>query len=70
MSQLAWYRHQGEHKLIRFNLNTDHPCEAEIELAIRIDQRTKGVEEPTMAIEFLLVLLLEAEEDLDGTGCL
>lgn len=34
---------------------------------IRVDERAEGVEEPSMGVQFLLVLLLEAEDDLDWT---
>jgi hypothetical protein len=33
-------------------------------LTIRLNKRTKGVEEPPMTVELLLVLLLQAENDL------
>lgn len=31
---------------------------------VRLDERAKSVEEPTMTVEFFLVLLLQAEYDL------
>lgn len=34
------------------------------ELTIGLDKRTKGIEEPPMTVELLLVLLLQAENDL------
>lgn len=34
-------------------------------LAIRLDERAERIEEPAMTVEFLLVLLLETENDLD-----
>ena len=33
---------------------------------VRLDQRAKRVEEPSVTIELLLVLLLQAEDDLYG----
>ena len=39
----------------------------ERERTIGLDEGAKGVEEPAMAVELLLVLLLEAKEDLNGT---
>jgi hypothetical protein len=44
-------------------------CSSEIcELGptIRLDKRAECVEEPAMAVQFLLVLFLEAEDDLEA----
>lgn len=41
-------------------------CDPQTDLTIRLDERAKRVEEPPMTVELLLVLLLEAENDLDG----
>jgi hypothetical protein len=35
---------------------------------MRLDQRAKRIEEPSVTVQLLLVLLLEAEQDLDRTG--
>lgn len=35
---------------------------------IGLDEWAKGIEEPSMAVQLLLVLLLEAENDLDWTS--
>jgi hypothetical protein len=35
---------------------------------IGLDKRSKCVEEPSVTVEFFLVLLFQAEDDLDGTG--
>jgi hypothetical protein len=37
---------------------------------IRIQKRGKGIEEPPMAIEFLGILLLQTEKDLDRNHAL
>jgi hypothetical protein len=39
-------------------------------LTVWLDKRAKSVEKPAMTIQLLLVLLLEAEDDLHGTGSL
>ncbi len=39
-------------------------------LTVRLDQRTKGVEEPSVTVQLLLVLLLQTEDDLNGAGTL
>ena len=37
---------------------------------VRLDQRAKRVEEPSVTIELLLVLLLQTEDDLNRAGTL
>lgn len=37
---------------------------------VGINQGTKSVEEPSMAVELFLILLLEAKKNLDGTRSL
>lgn len=39
-------------------------------LTVRLDQRTKGIEEPSVAVQLLLVLLLQTEDDLNGASTL
>ena len=39
-------------------------------LTFWLDEGTEGVEEPTVTVQFLLVLLLQAENDLDRAGSL
>ncbi len=34
-------------------------------LTVWFDQRAEGVEEPSMTVQFLFVLFLQAEDDLD-----
>jgi hypothetical protein len=38
-----------------------------IKPTFRIDQGAKCVKKPSMAVEFLLILLFQAEDDLNGT---
>ena len=33
---------------------------------VGLEDRSEGVEEPSMGVDFLLVLLFETEDDLDG----
>ena len=39
-----------------------------VEHTVGFDQWTECIEEPPVTVELLLVLLLQAEDDLDGTG--
>ena len=38
------------------------------QLTFRFDQRAERIKKPPMAVQFLLVLFFETEDDLNGTG--
>ena len=45
---------------------TRHRADIEEYADVGLEDGTKGVEEPAMRVDFLLVLFFEAEDDLDG----
>lgn len=62
---LVWYRRPGEYRLLKVN---GRAFSWENDFTIRIDQGTKSIEEPAVAVKLLLVLLLQTEDDLNRTG--
>ena len=66
MSPLALSRHQAGRRL--YNTNAVCIQSKNIEsfvLTVWINERPKRIEEPTVAVQLLLVLFLETENDLD-----
>lgn len=53
-----------------YRLRTGHGTDIEEDTDMRFQNGAKGVEEPTMGIDLLLLLFLEAEYDLDGYDAL
>lgn len=69
MSRLAWYRRQEGYTLkAKLSINAIAGGRIQCVRTIGFEKRTKRVEEPPMAIQFFLVLLLEAEQDLNGAS--
>jgi hypothetical protein len=65
MSLLAWYRRQEGYRLKNQKSYQRHHRRVHSARTIGFEKRTKSVEEPAMAIQLFLVLLLEAKQDLN-----
>jgi len=63
MCSLAWYQHPEEYRLCT-GVSVKDLSWGET-LTIRLDQGTESIEKPAVAIELLLVLLFQTEDDLN-----
>jgi len=64
MFQWVLFQHREGYTLKKAHVSLA-PRRVYVGNTIRLDERTESVEEPPVAVEFLLVLLLEAEEKLN-----
>ena len=53
-----------------YRRRTGHSTDIEEDTDIRLENGAKCIEEPSMRVDFLLIFLFEAKDDLHGYGAL